>query len=62
MFTKPKKEENNREVSEVNASQGEFTKVETDGTVEKTSEKLKETKVESGFEISNIETFGDVII
>ena len=36
------------------ASRGEFTKTESDGTVVNTSDKLKENKVESGFEISNI--------
>ena len=42
------------EISQVDASQGEFTKQEEDGTVVNTSEKLKENKVESGYEISNI--------
>ena len=40
--------------SQVDASRGEFTKTESDGTVVNTSDKLKEDKVESGFEISNI--------
>ena len=40
--------------SQVDASRGEFTKTESDGTVVNTSNKLKEDKVESGFEISNI--------
>ena len=44
----------NSEISQVDASRGEFTKTESDGTVVNTSEKLKENKVESGFEISNI--------
>lgn len=44
----------NLEMSQVDPSQGEFTKTESDGTVVNTSEKLKEDKVESGFEISNI--------
>ena len=42
------------QISQVDASQGEFTKVEQDGTVVNTSEKLKENKVESGYEITNI--------
>ena len=44
----------NIELSQVDASRGEFTKTESDGTVVNTSDKLKENKVESGFEISNI--------
>ena len=44
----------NTEQSQVDASRGEFTKTESDGTVVNTSDKLKENKVESGFEISNI--------
>ena len=43
----------NTERSQVDASRGEFTKTES-GTVVNTSDKLKENKVESGFEISNI--------
>ena len=42
------------QISQVDASQGEFTKVEQDGTIVNTSEKLKENKVESGYEITNI--------
>ena len=37
-----------------NADQGEFTKVEADGTIVNTSEKLKEEKDQSGFTITNI--------
>ena len=44
----------NLEMSQVDPSQSEFTKTESDGTVVNTSNKLKEDKVESGFEISNI--------
>lgn len=44
----------NIELSQVNPSYGEFTKIENDGTVVNTSDKLKEDKVEEGFEISNI--------
>lgn len=59
MVTRPKNGGTNNnggstQISQVDASQGEFTKVEQDGTVVNTSEKLKENKVESGFEISNI--------
>ena len=46
--------EENIELSQVDPSRGEFTKTESDGTVVNTSDKLKEDKVESGFEISNI--------
>lgn len=50
------KEENKggTEKSQVDASQGEYTKVESDGTVVNTSEKLKTPKNESGFEVSDI--------
>lgn len=59
IFTKPKqKEEQNTnsttQPSQTEISQGEYTKVEQDGTVVNTSEKLKEDKMEAGFEISNI--------
>ena len=37
-----------------NADQGELTKVEADGTIVNTSEKLKEEKDQSGFTITNI--------
>ena len=37
-----------------NAEQGEFTKVEEDGTIVNTSEKLKQTKENEGFSITNI--------
>ena len=37
-----------------NVDQGEFTKVEADGTIVNTSEKLKEEKDQSGFTITNI--------
>lgn len=46
--------EENIELSQVDPSRGEFTKTESDGTVVNTSDKLKEDKVESGFEISKI--------
>lgn len=46
--------EENIELSQVDPSRGEFTKTESDGTVVNTSDKLKEDKVEAGFEISNI--------
>lgn len=48
------KNETQREMSDVDPGRGEFTQTESDGTVVNTSEKLKETKVESGFELSNI--------
>ena len=55
--TRPKdsklNEENNGGTTE-NISQGEFTKVEQDGTIVNTSEKLKENKEIEGFKISNI--------
>lgn len=37
-----------------NVEQGEFTKVESDGTIVNTSEKLKENKENVGFSITNI--------
>ena len=37
-----------------NVEQGEFTKVEADGTIVNTSEKLKQTKETLGFSITNI--------
>ena len=42
------------EMSDVDPGRGEFTQIESDGTVVNTSEKLKETKNEDGFELSNI--------
>lgn len=42
------------EMSDVDSSRGEFTQIESDGTVVNTSEKLKETKNEDGFELFNI--------
>ncbi len=48
-----KKEETN------NLSQGEFTKVEQDGTISNTSEKLHQDREDSGFSITNI-SFGEV--
>lgn len=42
------------EMSDMDPSRGEFTQIESDGTVVNTSEKLKETKNEDGFELSNI--------
>jgi len=53
-FNEVNKNETQREMSNVDPSRGEFTQTESDGTVVNTSEKLKETKVESGFELSNI--------
>ena len=40
------------------ASQGEYTKVEENGTIVNTSEKLHEDREESGFAVSNI-SFGE---
>ena len=37
-----------------NVEQGEFTRVEADGTIVNTSEKLKQTKENLGFSITNI--------
>ena len=37
-----------------NVEQGEFTKVEADGTIVNTSEKLRQTKENLGFSITNI--------
>lgn len=48
------KNETQREMSDADPGRGEFTQTESDGIVVNTSEKLKETKVESGFELSNI--------
>lgn len=48
------KNETKVEMSEVNPSRGEFTQIESDGTVVNISEKLKRTKIELGFELSNI--------
>lgn len=42
------------EMSDMDPSRGKFTQIESDGTVVNTSEKLKETKNEDGFELSNI--------
>ena len=58
--TRPKQNDSNvgnsgTTVSAAEAAEGEFTKVEADGTVSNTSEKLKEVKDEEGFEISDIE-------
>lgn len=52
--TKPKDESNNEETTD-NVAQGEYTKVEEDGTIVNTSEKLKENKEMQGFELTNIE-------
>ena len=41
------------------ASQGEYTKVEEDGTISNTSEKLHQNRENSGFSITNI-SFGEV--
>ena len=56
--TRPKEEANvtngGTNTGTSSAAQGEYTKVEEDGTVVNTSEKLKENKEESGFSITNI--------
>ena len=48
------KENNNVGGTTENVDQGEFTKVEADGTIVNTSEKLKQTKENLGFSITNI--------
>ena len=48
------KENNNVGGTTENVEQGEFTKVEADGTIVNTSEKLKQTKENLGFSITNI--------
>ena len=56
-ITRPKDNEVNSGVDttgETNVSQEEFTKVQEDGTIVNTSEKLKENKEIQGFEIKNI--------
>lgn len=56
-FATRNKENNNvveTEKSTENVEQGEFTKVEADGTIVNTSEKLKENKENVGFSITNI--------
>ena len=40
--------------SSASASQGEYTKVESNGTIENTSETLKKERTESGFKLSNV--------
>lgn len=52
--TKPKDESNNEETNN-SAAQGEYTKVEEDGTIVNISEKLKENKEMQGFELTNIQ-------
>ncbi len=60
LFTRPKNNDNkgttqNPASSESSASQGEFTKVEEDGTIVNTSEKLNEDRTEDiGFSVTNI--------
>ena len=53
-FTTRNKENNNVGGTTENVEQGEFTKVEADGTIVNTSEKLKQTKENLGFSITNI--------
>lgn len=56
-FATRNKENNNAVETEKtieNVEQGEFTKVEADGTIVNTSEKLKQTKENLGFSITNI--------
>ena len=55
-FATRNKENNNVGVTGTteNVEQGEFTKVEADGTIVNTSEKLKQTKENLGFSITNI--------
>lgn len=50
--TRPKDKQ--PEVSGTNPAQGEFTKVEADGTITNTSEKLKEDKTMEGFKVTDI--------
>ena len=53
-FATRNKENNNVGGTTENIEQGEFTKVEADGTIVNTSEKLKQTKENLGFSITNI--------
>ena len=53
-FVTRNKEDNNVGETTENVEQGEFTKVEADGTIVNTSEKLKQTKENLGFSITNI--------
>ena len=53
-FVTRNKEDNNVGETTENVEQGEFTKVEADGTIVNTSEKLNENKQNIGFEITNI--------
>ena len=53
-FATRNKENNNVGGTTENVEQGEFTKVEADGTIVNTSEKLNENKQNIGFEITNI--------
>lgn len=54
-LTRPKDETNSNKETNNSAAQGEYTKVEEDGTIVNTSEKLKEDKEMQGFELTNIE-------
>ena len=54
-LTRPKDETNSNKETNNSAAQGEYTKVEEDGTIVNTSEKLKENKEMQGFELTNIE-------
>jgi len=57
--TRPAKEDNGQTTgTQSSAAQGEFTKVEADGSIVNTSEKLNADKKESGFDITNI-SFGE---
>ena len=53
-FATRNKENNNVGGTTENVEQGEFTRVEADGTIVNTSEKLKQTKENLGFLITNI--------
>ena len=53
-FATRNKENNNVGGTTENVEQGEFTRVEADGTIVNTSEKLKQTKENLGFSITNI--------
>ena len=57
LVTRPKDASNNSNNKETSnsAAQGEYTKVEEDGTIVNTSEKLKENKEMQGFELTNIQ-------
>ena len=55
LLTRPKDETNSNKETNNSAAQGEYTKVEEDGTIVNTSEKLKEDKEMQGFELTNIE-------